>query len=544
MRARWPVWLALVAFFVMCGTTVHGVGLVGEVAIGWAAPSAPQVLSHLSPPSDTAVDHGALTVRGTRPMLSVGSWPIAINSYTGGFADWPARAATTLTGRWQVGAGLNVVLGGLFILLAARFLRFHGTEPAAAAVAWLLATDWTFVFYRKVLAGTESLLLAAGLLVVWSMWSRRWKGGVHGTVAIALGVALGLNAKLTFAASLAAWGVTALLMRWDRAALKPPRPVSGWRLATIALTGVLPLLVANAYLATLGDAATRSHDMVGLQLARLTQAAPARESWYNLVCFFGNPNAWLAPALGADPVAPLSALRGLGFLVTVVGVGLEWRARTPTASAALLRFLSVAVPLQVGFLFLANQDLHHLAQATPPLLLLVALAADRAAAEWGPPRSLTRWGVTFLFVLPHVIAGALHLAATDRVLATAPRSSFTEAGQTALLTGLEAAGCTRVTTSDYEIYGTLEVRAPTLTVVHTWAAVANGERDGAGILTVAAGGCYVSIRPTAPMIYDWHPSEADVARAAARAGLETRRLGSLLDEDGSEWAAIYAVSAK
>ncbi len=545
MRARWPVGLALAAYLVVCGATVHGVGIVGEVAIGWALPAAPTVLSHLDPARDSAVERGPVTIRGTRPMVSVAGWPIAINSYTGGLADWPARLVATSIGSPAAGAAVNVALGGLFLLLAARFLRFHGTEPAAAAVAWLLATDWSFVFYRKVLAGTETLLLAAGLLVVWSLWSRRWKGGVHGTVAIALGVGLGLHAKLTFAASLAAWAVAALAMRWDRAALKPPRPVARWVLVAIPIAAALPLLAANYALSTLGAAGTVSHDTIALQLARLSSpAAPAREGWFNLLCFFGNPTAWLSPALGAAPVPPVSLLRLVGFAVTVAGAALEWRARTPTASAALLRFLSVAVPLQVAFLFAANHDLHHLAQATPPLLLLVALGADRVAAEWAPPRSLGRWLVTALFVSPHVVAGLLHLASTDRVLATLPRSTFTEVGQAELVAALGTAGCTRLTTSDYEVYGMIEARVPSLPTVHTWAAVANGERDGVGILRTAAGGCYVSLRPTAPMIYDWHPSAAAVARAAEKAGVTATLVGRLTDGEDAEWAAIYRVLPK
>lgn len=541
MRIRWSILLAVAAYLALCATTVRGVGLVGEVAASWADPHPPVVQTHLSPPSEAAVPQGPLTLRGTRPMLSVGDWPLAVNTYTGGFADWPARAATRLTGDWRAGAGLQVGLGALLIVLAARFLRFHGTESAATAVAWLLATDWCFVFYRKVLAGTETLLLAAGLLVIWALWSRRWKGGVHGTVAIAVGAGLGLHAKLTFAASLAAWALAAWAMRWDRAALKPPRPVARWVLVLLPALCLAPLVALHLLLRELGPAATHSHDTVALQIARLSLPSPPREGWFNLVCFLGNPTAWFAPALHAEAVAPLSVLRLLGFAVTVGGAALEWRTRTPTASAALLRFLSVAVPLQIAFLFAANHDLHHLAQATPPLLLLVALAADRAAAEWAPPRSIVRGLLTGLFVSPHLLAGGMHLAATDRVVGTLPRSTFTEVGQQELLAALAASGCPRLVTSDYEIYGMLEARAPTLPVTHTWAAVANGERDGTGILRLAAGGCYLSVRPTAPMIYDWHPASEEVARAAAAAGLTVHPVGALT-EGGETWAAIYAVS--
>jgi hypothetical protein len=542
IRLRLSPLLALAAYFALAFGTVQGVGLVGEVAIAWALPSPPVVLAHLSEAVSSRVAMPPFDLGGTRPLLALGGWPLAVNTYTGGLPDWPARAATLLTGDWHAGITTNIVLGGLLLLLAHRFLRFHGTESAASAVAWLLATDWGFVFYRKVLGGTETLLQAAGLLVIWALWSRRWKGGVHGTVAIAVGVGLGLHAKLTFGASLAAWAVAAFAMRWDRAALKAPRPVATWLLALLPLLCIAPLLLVNVLVPSLGTHAVLSHDTVTLQVARLGRAAPAREGWGNLVSFFGDPNAFFTVALGADPVAPVSGLRLVGFLVTAVGAALEWRARTPTASAALLRFLSIAAPLQVAFLFAANHDLHHLAQATPPLLLLVALAADRVAAEAAPPRSALRGMFTLLLVGPHLAAGVLHLRETDHVLDTLPRSTFTERGQVELVDALRAAGCERLLTTDYEVYGMIEARAPGLVVTHAWGALANGEHDPGAILRLATGGCYLSLRPTAPMIYDWHPHAADVAKAAAAAGVSATPLARLTDTRG-EWAAIYRVSA-
>jgi hypothetical protein len=542
IRVRWVPVLALALYGYLVATTARQVGLVGEVAASWATARPPEVLPALDAPGEGRA--GPLVVSGSRPQLAVetpaGRVPLAVNMYTGGMSDWPARLARAITGDWRAGVASTGLLGGLFLVLAWRFLRYHATDTAAGATALLLATDWTQVFYRKVLGGTEVLLHAAGLLVLWSLWSRRWKGGVHGTVAIAVGVGLGLHAKVTFVATLAAFGVAAWGMRWDRAALKPPRQVAWWLLATLPALGVAPLALDVALQAANPALAIRSHDTLALQLARLAAPSPSREGWMNLAWFFGSPQGFLAVAYGGEAAAPVSGLRFLGFALAAWGAILEWRARTPTSGAALLRFLSIAVPLQIAFLFLANHDLHHLAQATPPLLLLVALGADRVAAEFAPPRSGFRSLVTGFLILPHLVAGVLHLRATDPLLGTLPRSTFVESGQRELVALVEGSGCATIYTTDYEAYGMLDARAPGVRVVHLWGAIANGDREPVEVLSAMTGACYLSIRPTAPMIYDWHPSRRDLDRATKGTGLDVVTLGELRDGD-EVWAGLYEV---
>lgn len=550
---RIPLGLALAAtaFLVLASTCVRAVGVVGETTISWGLAAPPVVLVTLDPSlrSEHADRAGPIVAAQTRPTerLQVGdAWlPLAVNAYTGGPPDWPARLAWLATGSLAAGTVTHVGLGLLLLALAHRFLRFHATASAAAAAALVLGTDWCFVFYRKVLGGTEVLLLAAGLLVIWALWSRRWKGGVHGTVALAVGVGLGLLAKATFAATLGAFGLAALLTRWDHPALKPPRRVHPGVLLGTVLLCISPLLVAAVHHALLPDGPRiSSHDTLALQLERLRWGwsgdAPAREGLANLAFFFGNPLAFFHAAYGAVPVAPLSVLRGLGFLVTAYGVSLEWRDRARSSGGALLRFLSIVVPLQVVALTLANRDLHHLAQVSVPLALLVGLAADRVAATLAPPRSVPRGAFALLLVLPHVIAGVHHLAQTDTVLSTVRAPTFTEAGQAALVDALTDAGVTRLVASDYELYGMLEARAPKLAVTHTWGALSRGERDHAAILRLARGGHYLAVRASAPMIYNWSPDAKKVERAAEAAGVRATIVTQLGDRDGT-WATLWRI---
>lgn len=559
-----PLFVALGAYGVLAGTTVRDVGVVGEVAAGWALPTAPHVRVDTGADAGPIDALGPLVARRTRPVEALVvagvEAPIALNAYTGGPPDWPARLVALSVGGGLRGhtAGViaHVALGALLIVLAHRFLRFHAGFAAAGAAAAVLATDWSFVFYRKVLGGTEVLLQAAGLLVLWALWSRRWRGGTHGAVAIAAGVGLGLLAKATFAATGAAIAATAVLLRNDRPPTRPPPPIPWRTCAAVVALLVAPLGIAALHASRLhADTAVPSHDTLLLQAERLLQGLsgrrPAREGLANLVYFFGDPRAFLHAAYGGDPVPPLSALRLLGYGVTVAGASLAWRDRVRTAangapalvqspSDALLRFLSVCVPLQLAALFLANRDLHHLAQAALPLALLVGLSAERVAGLFGPPRSIARATVCALFVSPHVLAGVHQLRGTDAVLERIEGSTFTEQGQAALVGMIDASGATRVVTSDYELYGMLEVRAPRLDVVHTWGAVARGA-SGADVLRAAAGGWFLSVRASAPMVYNWSPDAAKVRRAAAEARVRVEAVGELRDERGRPWATLWRV---
>jgi hypothetical protein len=544
--------VALVAYVTLAVTTVREVGLVGEVAAGWALPRAPVVMVSLDPPiaADAAGAAGPLRARRTRPTESLqlgdGAIPLAVNAYTGGPADWPARAATAVFGGLTAGRAVHLALGALLIALAHRFLRFHASATAAGAAALVLATDWSFVFYRKVLGGTEILLGAAGLLVLWALWSRRWRGGAHGAPAIALGVGLGLLAKATFVATMGAIAATALLRRKDRPPTRPPAPVPWLACALIVAACIAPLAIAAIHAAQLpADTAIPSHDTLGLQLRRLAQGfageRPAREGLQNLAFFFGDPLAFFADAYGAARVPPLSSLRLLGFGITGVGVWMSFRDAVRSPTEALLRFLAVAAPLQVIALFLANRDLHHLAQATVPLALLIAMSAERVASAVAPPRSLARAVLTCVLVLPHVAAGVHHLRETDPVIASIRASTFTERGQAAIVRALRDAGVQRVVTSDYELYGMLEARAPELDVVHTWGAVARGA-NGADVLRFAKGAHYLSVRASAPMVYNWSPDAAKVARAAAAAGV--RAVPEVVVQDGGErLATLWKIEA-
>ena len=243
--------LALGIYLVLAMTTVKNVGVVGEVSASWGLENPPEVVVGWEDGEALYADGykaGPLVASQVRPLeriqLGPASLPLAVNQYTGGPPDWPARWVYGLTHSIDAVLWLHLFLGGLLLFLAHRFLRFHGTDIAAAVAALALATDWNFLFYRKVLGGTEILLQAALLLSLWALWSRRWAGGKHGGTAIAVGIGLGLLAKATFLPSLIAFGVAVLLTRKDHPATQPPKPISSTWLAGIIVLLTAPLWIS------------------------------------------------------------------------------------------------------------------------------------------------------------------------------------------------------------------------------------------------------------------------------------------------------------
>lgn len=512
--------LALALYAALAVGTVDAVGIVGEIA----AASGPPPRAVLDPTAPEPA--GWLQARVARPWESLGPLPLAVNSYTGGLADWPATLLRLAGAPWPAVRALHVALGGLLLVLAHRFLRFHGPDMSAGAAALLLATDWCFHFYKKVLGGTEILLQASALLLLWALWSRRWRGGVHGTVAIAVALGLGLGAKLSFVATALAFGLAALLTRRDRPPMLPPASVRPGLLLGIVALLLAPLAVANLHHLLRPELAARSHDTLAMQLGRLGMGGMGRETAANLLYFLQDPLASLAPAWRCVAVEPLAPLRWPVFALAALGVLLAWRDRSPSPSAALLRFLSLAVPLQVLALFLLNRDLHHLAQASVGLALLCGAGCARVAGAFAPPRAAFRALVSLVLVAPAMLTGVEQLRMTDTVVRTSRVPLFTEAGQQALVEMLRRNGVRALLTTDYEVYGVLEARAPEIAVLHGWPAVAAGRKDPAAWL--ALGRPWLTLRAGAPYIYNLRPRPVPGARRA-----------DALADGQDEWAELW-----
>ena len=559
-RTSLSLLLAGVVYVVLATTTVTGVGVVGEVATTWSTPTPPAVVLDWRDGQAVLADgqtFGPLVASQTRPLervqLGPVAIPLAVNSYTGAIADWPARILYAITGSRKSVVGLHVFLGGVLLLLYHRFLSLHGSQIAGGVAALALAADWSFIYYRKVLGGTEVLLQAAALLALWALWSRRWAGGRHGTAAIGIAIGLGLLAKITFAPTLIALAIAAGLTRWDHRDLKPPKPIQWAQMVGIVLLLTLPIWLTLAHHGLAAPSPhVVSHDFLGLQWEKLTgglssswDLKPTRESGSTLSWFLLEPLRWFEAAHGAEVPPGYAPWRLVGLGVLLGGTARTWWHRERTPSAALLRLVSLFVPLQLSLLWVANHDLHHLAQATPAICAWLGLSAESLAGALSPPRSARRGALALVFGLPWMVSGVRMLSETDTMLASLATPLFLEANQSQLDSMLTSQHVETVWTSDYELSGLLETRLPGLQVFHTWGAVSRKptEREFLlkQILRSAAGSHYLAVRPSEPLIYNLFPSQEAVLTTASSLDLSARVVETLSDNNGP-WAELYELT--
>ena len=227
------------------------------------------------------------------------------------------------------------------------------------------------------------------------------------------------------------------------------------------------------------------------------------------------------------------------FAELIGGTALAWIRREP--GDALLRFMSLAVPLQLLGLWLANRDLHHLAQASPMLAIWAALAIVRLVSVRANARSAVGAALCVALAAPWMADGALKLRRTDAVLASINVPHFLTSGQQQLAEMVEKAGTDRLHACDYDLYGMLEPLMPQVEVVHAWGDVSRrfGTREDAldDWVASAAGDHLLVVRRSAPMIYNLTPSPQELDE---RGAIEIARLE---DEQGA-WAVLYDVPAK
>ncbi len=542
-RARLALLLILAIHGGLGWWGIQNMGVVGEVAWTWmnGDPSA-----HHALPLETH-RFGPFEAASTRPVesLIVGDFrlPLAVNHYTGGIADWPARTMAAIGLSYQSTAMLHLLLGAVLIALVHRFVRTHGSAISANAAALLLATDWVYIFFRRTLGGTELLLSAASLLCLWALWSRRWGGGRHGLTALALGIGLGMVAKFTFALSVAALAITALVMRWDKPALRPPLPSRWFPVGLALLIPMIPMAITAAHHAGAGLTALSTHDQLFLQFERVMDALngtqrPARESAASLLAWLGDGTAFLGTAWGAEAPSWASPLRALGWAVLSVGTISAWRDQNRTPRLALARFCSVFVPLQVAMIWIVARDLHHLAIATPGLMIWAGLCTEAAFGHFAPPRSMRRAAAVCLGCLPWIIGGTRSVIATDSILSSIPRPTVSLDGQHALIESLQKNGVGRVMTLDYEAAGALDILAPQITFSHGWARIVQDRSTALDELLVEAAGGHLLVLPgSPPWSYNLRPRAADLAQAGERAGVVSVEVDRL--PDGA--AVLYAV---
>ncbi len=151
-RASPALALALLAYALLVLLTMGSPGLVGEVEAAQILDAPPAVLVHTQPPTwadPSRSPHAGHRLGGellsldasqVRPLesLRLGGLrlPLAVNTYTGGLPDWPARIVHALTGSRSLVQGLHLALGAL-VLVGVWWLARRQRAPVAAGAAVL-----------------------------------------------------------------------------------------------------------------------------------------------------------------------------------------------------------------------------------------------------------------------------------------------------------------------------------------------------------------------------------------------------------------------
>tara|TARA_B100000575_G_scaffold294205_1_gene308646 strand:- start:1269 stop:2930 length:1662 start_codon:yes stop_codon:yes gene_type:complete len=423
--------------------------------------------------------------------------PIWDTPMVGAIGDWPGHLAAAMGMSHSTIMAMHLGLSCVLIALVHRFVRLHGSAIAANAAATLLATDWVYVFLRRTLGGTEILLSASALLCLWALWSRRWGGGRHGLTALALGAGIGLATHIAFSLTAIALVTTALVMRWDKPALRPPLP-SRWMPVTLALLiPLVPLLTAFVHYVVVdmqsicGSVFDWRSSIRGMNGSLL----PTDSRWPITAAWLGEGLSFLRLAWGADAPAWVSPLRTLGWIVLLGGTVVAWRDTDQTPRFALARFCSVFVPTQVLLIAILAPDLHHLSVATPALMIWAGLSTEAIFGFFAPPRSLRRAIAVFIGCLPWAVGGSLSVATTDSTLATIHRPTVAADAQQALGDLVSQSGAVRVVTVAPSPTKFLSVLVPSVEFHHLNAPTGGSATMYREIIQAANGGHLLVVKP-------------------------------------------------
>ncbi len=173
------------------------------------------------------------------------------------------------------------------------------------------------------------MLQLCWLIAVAALWKRRWRGSRTGSIGLIFALGLGLMAKLTFALSLAALFLTALLCRKDKSTLNPPDRVQLWKISTILLLCTSPLWISWLHQYSM-PRVVHSHDFWSMQSERSWKAllggsSPVREQWSNLGIWLFQPLEFFTQVYKAESAQSWWWLRLIGMLLCLPGTFLVWK---------------------------------------------------------------------------------------------------------------------------------------------------------------------------------------------------------------------------
>lgn len=509
--------LVLIGICLSSQTVFSSIGWVGEVSIGGLASEVPHVLESTEPMLWSDKEVGFLRESSTRPMLRMQwgqNWlPLAINQYTGGLSDWPARMLTVIGVEAQHTRWLYSIWAAGLCCFIMVWLNKNLPSQIAFWAGCSIALDWNLQVYRVALGGTEQLLLSAWavsiLLVLHSQHHR----------LLGLAVALGIHAKITFLFSVVPLFLsTKLFSPANKTQWK-------WLLLPCALA-LFPMMVI------LFNQDIPSHDTFSLQLSRIkaafegTNSSP-RETWYNAWVWVLEPSLFWAKHYKL----PTSTILPFRIIAIAVGGGLTaWSWRLKSTHQSRLHILSLLLVLQFTILAWLAKDIHHFGVISITLSLWMAwLAAHTWSQDRRPMKFLSTLMISFW-----VLASLGSLWQTPSQWASLKYHGLSKNTQKQLCSDLSDNGVQTVITMDYDIYGVFETECPSIKALHMWGVLAQRRGDALGdIVSMAKGKHILILNDSPPLVYNLRPKVKDLRAAAPQVSITQVELkvGSLYKVD-------------
>ena len=500
--------LLIFLYFCIQAFSFRELGFVGEVCMGWA--NTPTVLSDTNPLSwsnariepSSGSSWGPLNANETRPLeeLQLGpvSLPLAINQYTGGLGDWPSRILFLLYPSPLFIRIWHVVLGGILIGIVAHIFLKKNRPIAGYVAALILATDWSFLFYKQALGGTEICLQIAIIGLFWVLLYRK------DMLFFLFFMGLGLQAKLTFVFVLLPLLLgMAVFKKWP----ENKRSLHGCIALALLLSPLCISWLHHSYV----DGLIYSHDGFEMQLKRVQAAfssskgGSVRENSQNLLLWFGSP------VLFYEHIYKLSTPVLLGGWIRIPFLFLLGCTIPFLKNSKELLFCAFVLTAQIIVVAVAAKDLHHFAMLVPIYAIVLGLLAE---ALW----KKKAW--MLLMFAPIAAGSALDVIQSDKLLKQISTPTFRYSDQQNMLQLLKKHNVQKMVTMDYEIYGLVEYLAPQIQVIHGWGAISHKRRKALpGLLKAAKGGHLLVLSSSMPMIYNLRPDSLQLERAAKEQSL-------------------------
>ena len=491
------LWLGIIFQFLI------PIGWIGEVTPMWSTIP----ITNIDQPLSCI---GNLCLYSTRPLVRSGEFPWMLNVYTASFPDWPQWILYHIFNSPLI-IRISQVLSTLLLLLGLGYWVRKTLSPLYLITFFgLLLTDWNFLFYKKALGNTEIILQIAWMSCLLSLIPTNTvltpKDLSRQKWILFIGITIGTWSKLPFILHL----IPLMFFIWTT---QLKRVELSKTVCIATCISLLPFVFLSAWTVDI-DIPVRSHDFWTLQWERIVFAVQGhssnvREHSHNIWIWLGDPLQFFEHAYGVSNIKWHGWGRAIGYII-FGGALFTIRNRT-------LWCLTGTLILQIFVLAWVAQDLHHIVIATPLLWYTIVRVTQEVKLQ----------KILFMGMITGILGSNIWiLRDAPTIIESVKTPTFSDHRQQQLVDLLTRYDVSNVVTMDYEVFGMLEVRAPSLNVLHMWPQISTERWDALpSILEDNIGAHLLVLDASMPMTYNLQPSEQRLNKVAEDVGVSIKRVG-------------------